>query len=193
MYANDDVSYALNRLMKTIIRYKDKAVMVTNVTFVSGDKPLLIQAYYIVEENGDEVNDYITKFDLTPVPLGFINFPEKKQATYLSRIPIREDWRQGLRQQNSRTMWGEAWWGNEQIANTVENKFPTLLNARKNCKGDKQTCAWTRDFAVDGAGHIYYRCEGVVGEFIDDANNYVLNAEYGWVEESLKEALNGYV
>lgn len=189
MYANDDVRYALNRLLDTIIRYNGKAVLVTNVTFVSPDQPLRVHAFYIVEEHGEnEIKDFISKFDLTPVPLGFINFPEKKQASYLSRIPIREDWRQGLRQANSRTMWGQQWWGNQQIANTIENNFPTLEKARSYCKGE-QTCAWTRDFAVDGGGHIYYRCEGVVGEFIDDTNNYVLNAEYGWVEESLKEAL----
>jgi hypothetical protein len=51
--------------------------------------------------------------------------------------------------------------------------------------------AWCRDFAVDGASRIYYRAEGVVGKF--EGDTYLLDAPFTWVEESLKEELNGYV
>lgn len=191
MYANDDVRYALNRLVGTMVRYREELVSVTNVLFNGNDKPL--QVYSEGVRSGQQYNAEIGEYDLTPVPLGFINLVRRKNVNFLSRIPIREDWRQGLRQNNARTLWGLNVWDDEAIARTVENDFPTIEQLRGDLKGEEQLGAWHRDFALDGQNNIYYRTEGKIGQFIGDSREYLLDGPFIWVEESLKEALDGYV
>lgn len=191
MYANDDVRYALNRLLQTMVRYQGQLVTVTNVLFNGTDQPL--QVYSEGVKSGLQYNDVIGNYDLTPVPLGFVNIVRRKNVNFLSRIPIREDWRQGLRQNNARTVWGLNVWDDEAIANTVENIFPTIEHLRGSLNGEEQLGAWHRDFAMDGCGSIYYRTEGRIGQFIGDSCEYLLDGPFTWVEESLKEALDGYV
>jgi hypothetical protein len=135
----------------------------------------------------------IGDYDLTPVPLGFVNLLRRKHVNFLSRIPLREDWRQGLRQNNARTLWGLNVWDDKAIACTVENDFPTIEQLRQDLNGEEQVGAWHRDFAMDGCGSIYYRTEGKIGQFVGDTTDYLLDGPFTWVEESLKEALDGHV
>lgn len=186
MYKNDDVQYAKNRLVETIVRYKERAVLVHNVW--DGGESLRLSSSDCV--TGDFIpDDDIDEFDLTPVPLGFVN--RHKKTLYVSRKPMREDWRQGLRGQNTQVLWG----GEEEVdvfdfksvGQTINGEFP-LIGETELRIGER--VAWHRDFCYDASGAIYYKWHGRVGNFTDLSNkSFLLDAEYHWIEESLREAL----
>lgn len=196
MYSNDDVAYANMRLQDTIITYNGRAVLVNGVHKDYGDKPLLVESSYIL--NHDKVGpfmDSIDNYSLLPVNLGFVNNKlrgtKRELAAYFVREPMRNDWRQGLRKQNARCIWGLNGWDMKAIARTVEGHYPQLDQALVFSEdADKgYGVAWCRDFCVGHGLDIYYRSYGKVGNFVKDTKEFLLDREFFWVEESLKEAI----
>ena len=189
MYPNDDVNYASQRLVETIIRYEGEAVEVVEVYLEDPDKPLKVRAFNILNEQ--PVVDYIDNYDLTPVKLGFVNLPAFNNVAYYERKPKRQDWRQGFRKNNAYLAWGFNWWDGKAIANTINGIFPKVEEAMNDLKGEGMFRAWHRDFCVNGMKDIFYRFYGKVGNFVErDGKEFVLDAKFFWVEESLKESLS---
>lgn len=186
MYKNDDVQYAKNRLVETIVRYKERAVLVHNVW--DGGESLRLSSSDCVTGEFVEDND-IDEFDLTPVPLGFVN--KHKKTLYVSRKPMREDWRQGFRTHNAQILYGwedDIEFDFKSVGQTINGEFPKIGEIPL-LFGER--VAWHRDFCYDAGGAIYYKWHGKVGNFTDLSNkSFLLDAEYYWVEESLREALS---
>ncbi len=86
MQLYNDKNYAGERLNGTIVRYNEKAVRVIAIGNATAVQYL---------NNGVAENVPYARLDLNPVPLGYCNFGGN--AIYLSRSPVREDWKQGLR------------------------------------------------------------------------------------------------
>ena len=155
MYKNDDVQYAKTRLMETIVRYKERAVLVHNVW--DGGESLRLSSSDCVTGEFVEDND-IDEFDLTPVPLGFVN--RYKRTLYVSRKPMREDWRQGFRAHNAQILYG---WEDgiefdyKSIGQTINGEFP-LIGETLLLYGER--VAWHRDFCYDWSGAIHYKWHG---------------------------------
>jgi hypothetical protein len=187
MYPNDSADYARGRLSGTIIRHMGKAVIVNDVRHDGPKQPLRVSAMIIKDKK--EISDKIDNFDLSPVPLGFVNYAKRNDvpfATYMARTPIRQDWRQGLRKQNAVFLWGAAWWHEEEIADTIEGLFPELDQALGIAKKKGGIVAWNREFAVDKDSNIYHRFYDKVGNFIDGGKRFLLDNKFFWVEENLK-------
>ena len=188
MYPNDNVEYAAGRLVETIIRYKGEAVNVMDVKLSSYEEPLYVKAYNILTTS--IVEDKIDEFDLTPVKLGFVNFEHLHNVAYYERKPMRQDWRQGLRKNNSCIAWGVQQWRDDCIAKTINGLFPSVADILVDLRGQEQLRAWHRDFCVNGTKQIFYRFYGKIGDFVDrDGKEFLLDEKFFWVEESLREAL----
>lgn len=184
MYPNDSADYAQGRLVNTIVRHQGKAVIVDAVRFVSADKPLNVVAHQILD--GKKISDKIDNFDLSPVPLGFVN--SVGDVGYLARTPIRRDWRQGLRRENATWLWHQLLWSYEEIANTIEGNYASLDDALK-LAPNRGLVAWNREFAVDDKHNIYHRFYDKVGNFIEGTKNFLLDPRFLWVEQNLKAAI----
>lgn len=183
--AYDDLTYARGRLNDTIIRYNERAVVVDSV--VPSKTGLVIKSTEIL--TGNNVNHPLVEFDLTPVRLGMSNMPNGK-VSYVARMPLRHDWRQGLRQQNTIFAWGDKNWDAHAIAKTIENDYPSLDAARELIiEEDRDYLAWCRNFCIDKKNAIYYRTFGKIGDFVDKTKNYLLDQKFFWVEQHLNEAL----
>jgi len=186
MQTYDEPAYAADRLVGTIVRYKGKAVKINNI-IPDGS----VELTYLTVNKRDLVK--LKDLDITPVPLGFCNY--NGSTTYLSRSPVRQDWKQGLR---SRTMRSSSpHWAPDEIpfkviGKTIENDYPSLENVIVHLKeGAVESMAWHKDFAIDKIGNIYYKTVGIVGAFLDfKERRFQLAKEYRWVLESLEEAVN---
>ena len=186
MQTYEEPGYAADRLMGTIVRHKGKAVKVDVIG--AGGKTGIT---YISTGRREECN--LRDLDITPVPLGFCNL--NREATYLSRCPVRQDWKQGLRNKTLRSSsdrWGIDEIPFKAIGYTIENNYPTLKDAFQHLsEGAVNMMAWCRNFAVDSQGNIYFKALGVVGEFLDrKERRFQLKKEFIWVQESLEEVLN---
>jgi len=189
MYDNDDLAYAQNRLVGTLIRYKDEVVSVRDVMYGKNKAdPLRIVGVRVLK--GDAINKPLPEFDLTPIKLGFVNFDGG--VAYISRKAMREDWRQGFRlhqmavhYQSDDLFIGDI--SGEKIAKTVENKYPIIEEIFDGVGNVTQ--AWCKSFATNPAGEILHRGFGKVGNFIGKTKEYLLDADFFWVEEQLKKAI----
>lgn len=188
MYSNDNVEYARNRLNGTIITHMGKAVEVIDVSFQGLKKPLEVVSTEII--TGNIISDKIDNYDLKPVKLGFVN--TKTSLYYIARMPLRNDWRQGFRkaQVAIKLQDGRGDIDMVSIANTIENIFPSIEEVREELKGKRNAMkAFCREFCIDAEDHIYYRAFGKIGNFIKGTREFLLDANFFWTEERLKEVV----
>lgn len=165
----DDINYANGRLVGTIVRLKDEPVKVNDIYLqVDG-----ITATVKHLKNGYNKDVLLNELNLEPVPLGFCNTP--RGLSYLTRVPLRRDWRQGLRQHNMVALMGvDPRFATERyLRRTIVGDYPTFKDALKQLKERKEDygfdhkIAFCRDFAIDesyGTPKILYKWFGVVGD-----------------------------
>lgn len=148
---NDNLQYAKTRLEGTIITYKKEPCLINEVLASKGGVSCSYSTY-------DEVGKAsVDDFDLTPIKLGFVNTPYG--TGFLSRKPIREDWRQGLRKQNCISYGDvrkEYLLELSSLRKTVLNLYPDLDEAIATNK------AFSRNFRISG-GDLMYRGDIVGG------------------------------
>ncbi len=87
----DTAEYANTRLSGTIVRLTNGTPIVVHQV---RDK-FIVEYSKLEDKEGELKKCPLSQVDLEPVPLGFVN--RQGGATYLSRQPKRDDWRQGLR------------------------------------------------------------------------------------------------
>lgn len=179
MYA-DDYEYANSRLTETIVRLKGEPVYVYKVgPGMKTDYSLLNEMHVMKQCKTEEL-------DLKPVPLGYCNY--NKNACYLSRIPMRRDWRQGLRRGNFASLSGmnADRIPYEALKQCIIGEYPTFTAALEAVKKLK-SIAWHRHWCVDANNQVFYKGNGrPVG--VVSGTDIVLSSKYQYLKEALKES-----
>lgn len=188
MILYDDVEYAKQKLIHTVVRVDNEPVMVMDM----GGGHVLIQ--YL--KDGTEKTVLYSTLDITPVPLGYMNTPTK--TVFICRRPMRQDWRQGLRSQNLVDLTGRSVeWDNVSLHNTIVGRYPTLEQAIDYFQENKDTrnpfavqktkdkTAFSREFALRSNGNIEYKGLFNVGKIRN--GRPVLEDEFLWLSETLEQ------
>jgi hypothetical protein len=180
MYS-DDYEYANSRLLDTIVRLDGEPVYVHQVM-------VGMNAQYCTLKDMDVTKMCkVDELDLKPVPLGYCNY--NKHACYLTRIPMRRDWRQGLRRGNFTSLTGADALRipYDALRQCIVGEYPTFEGALEAVKKVK-SMAWHRHWAVDSNNQVLHkgsiRPVGVV-----DKGQVVLSSRYQYLKEALKESL----
>ena len=92
----DDARYAQSRLEQTIVRNSDNEPVTVLTVESTGLGKLICECWDHVKEK--EQTYPLDSLNLKPIPLGYMNY--RNYCAYLSRMPMRQDWRQGLRRRN---------------------------------------------------------------------------------------------
>lgn len=177
----DDYEYANSRLTETIVRLNGEPVFIHRVG------PGMITSYNKLEGDGELQTCMADELDLHPVPLGYCNY--NKFACYLTRLPMRRDWRQGLRRGNFMSLTGPAAERipYEALRQAIIGDYPTFAKAIEAVKKVKSV-AWHRHWAVDCHGQLLHKGgERPVGIIRDGTPE--LDSKYFYLEEALKESL----
>ena len=125
----DSGEYANSRLNDSYVR--DEKGKVVKVLRVDEDFKTIVQDGVTLEERWTTLD----KLDLKPMPLGYINFD---QPQFLSRMPRRDDWRQGLRMRTTRGGRNFLWKPlPEQFQDMVDGKYPSFKEALQSVR-DRQ-------------------------------------------------------
>jgi hypothetical protein len=181
MYS-DDYEYASSRLSETIVRKGNEPV------YIYGVSPGMKVTYQVIDKPGEDpgVCD-IDELDLKPVPLGYCNF--NKNASYLTRIPMRRDWRQGLRQGNYMSLNGvdARKIPNTALAKVIKGEYPTFKDCLELVK-KLNSVAWHRHWAISNAGGLFHKGSAVPVCVILDGE-LKLSTKYQYLSEALKESL----
>lgn len=189
MRSYDTAEYARSRLIETVIRHGNKPVMVYDVGVHSLTNKIIIKYQDIM--NSDEVmlEDEIDNFNLDPVPLGYVNW--KNYAYYLTRMPMRKDWRQGLRLLNIVLPDGDRPpVPLKTVGETIMGNFPSFKSCldKLNSKKTIKAMAFCRDFSVS-TQEIQYKGMFPIGKVDMENGNIHINDGMSWIREALDEAL----
>jgi hypothetical protein len=140
----DEVNYAITRLPGTVVRLGKRPVTIMEISSTG----LVVFCY--LDGAGKVESCKLNDLDINPVPLGYVNKPDN--SYYAVRMPMRNDWKQGLRDVNIRTSDGAKilnyvnW---KHIAKTIQGEFTPY----KGClnmvqKGTAVKQAFGRNFAL---------------------------------------------
>lgn len=188
MYGND-YGYASTRIVQTIVRTKkgDPVYVIS----VGGDGVCYccpIDKEWRVE-NADRI--HLDELDMKPVRLGYVN--TAGEASYIQRIPMRRDWKQGLRSENCHgSHRGLYAMPMKDVKNCILGIYPTFSTALKDSKvgvarGRVKVLAWHRHWALSSRGDVYYKDYQKVGDL--DGDKVVLDKKFKYLEEYLAETL----
>jgi hypothetical protein len=193
MKTYDEADYANNRLRDTLVRLKDGTPIQILIIHSS------TQVVYMNLLNKQEKICTLADLNIDPVPLGYCNAGQS--CTYLVRMPMRQDWKQGLRSNSLRDINGRKVDINiYTIAQTIIGKFPSfseaidkVLNTTSknpfNTEARKpKAVAFNRDFCVKEDKLLEYKGVYIVGTF-NSNGGYDLKDRFGWVEDCLKLAI----
>lgn len=186
MYGKD-FGYASTRILNTIVRLANgDPVYVMHMSLEGMCYVCPLEKEWVIE-NCKQYD--LDDLDLHPVPLGYVN--SSGVATYLQRMPLRRDWKQGLRQENcsssNRRLYSLPM---DAVKKCIIGDYPTFkrayTDARKRSENTLKAIAWHRHWAVTSVGSIFYKNE-LVGETINDQPT--LNDKYKYLKEYLSETL----
>jgi len=177
----DDQEYVTMRLQNTVVRDKKLEILVNIFHVGEGEDGLWALVCKIGGEEVDRYNLSLSDLELSSPPLGNIDY--NGHTYFVSRMPKRNDWRQGLRRDNLVYV---------QDGRLYNYNFDSLkmLNAPvyNRYKPYKKGRAFSRNFSVDKEGALWYKCREIVGQDVDGVP--VLSVKYEWLKEALEDALN---
>jgi len=156
-YGNDYV-HANLRLNGSAVRYRNVPMRVDEVTR-DGD----VVGEYLISSKRVVVK--LDRVDVNPSPLGYLN--KGGVAVYLSRAPMRNDWKQGTRRKNIRSVNYEtrdlSW---SDIGRAMKGKYPTIDECLHDIDVDgASSVAFSRSYAVDARRRLLYKGRAV-GKFL---------------------------
>lgn len=175
----DNAAYARSRLNDTVVLYRKIPVYVLNVR-----EDLRAVVMPIHKPAQEQMLVPIRSLNVLDLQLGFHNLDNR--AVYLSRRPMRDDWRQGLRENNVFSNGIPISHGD--IGRALMHDYPTLEESVELVSaGAKQSMAWCKEFCVSAGGVLTWKYRPV-GDF--QKGVFTLSKRYEFLQPSLKENLN---
>lgn len=188
MKGYDDAGYASTRLTDTVVRTKDKGTPVLVHNILMSDNGPIVNCLDVLDKK--DVVIPLDELDVNPPPLGYVN--HGANATYVTRMPMRKDWKQGVRTSNMSTLQGynPIRLSLKHIGTTIIGKYPSFNSVVKAVRRAKpaQSMAFSRDFAVLHGDIIEYKGKFKVGKVEEDLSINLYD-EFHWVNEALIESL----
>jgi len=189
-----DVGYISNRLNDTVVR-DDKGRLIQFLG-LTGDgqrgaaKLSEVEATVRYVDTGHSCHLRLDRMVFETPRLGYISYDGR--AMYVARLPLRRDWRQGLRKENltvlsSGKLLGYPSHDYRPLVVPVQKRgsYPTVEECLDRVEDYYDSQAFHPDFAVDSKARLMYKGT-VVGGY--GSNGFELSEEYKWVEESLDNA-----
>ena len=173
----DTAEYASSRLQDTIVKYGGRAVSVCRV---EEDLTCVIRRLGTIETHVVPLSE----LDLTPIRLGYVNF--ERGSYYLQRVPKRNDWRQGLRNNNV----NHGILLEPCLSELLEGIYPSLGECVDATESGHDEKAFSRFFSVSQGGCLNYKGRRHVGEV--RGGKPVLLGDFKFLEEVLKESLDAH-
>lgn len=182
----EDWSYAKTRLEGTWVKYNKEPVFVERI---DGCNSCLVLP---MKPNGDYGIEFVVNMDdldLCPFNLGYANLGDV--ALYVSRQPMRRDWKQGLRVENIVVSAN----GEPTTRYRIRSKgfydmfmgtYPDFKQALTKSKA-LGSCAWHKHWAATTGQVLQYKHGEVVGSIVN--GKPVLDKGFEYLKESLQESL----
>ena len=176
-----DFQYGSNRVNTTIVMYEGKPHQIIDIdnlgrklisqNLISGRKRIL---------DWDP-----KKLDITPQQLGYVNL-SFGEAQYICRKPMRQDWKQGLRDNNTGTPKNNrSHFEVKAVTKALMNDYPDLEECYEFCKMGGDSMAFSKNFCLSHGLKVMYKGWVSIGTVTE---NMKIEIEKGkeWIEQALQ-------
>lgn len=177
--------YARTRLIGTIVTRKGKAI---NIIDITEDFTVV----FATLSTGVQSSCPWEELDITPVKLGYLNY--NRNVHYIFRLPMRRDWKQGLRNSTISTVKGKniERIPSRYLAKLIEGSYPKFNKVVEHLSSEKsrvEAMAFSRNFAVNKSMELIYKDKFTVGKLDNENGTYDLDPQFLWTVETLEEDL----
>jgi hypothetical protein len=186
---NNDASYARSRLNSSYMKGKEKGFYKI-VDIYSKTNDLDKATIIAFDEDRNEVKLHIKDLDFSIGKLGYVNDAYSGTAMFISRLPIRRDFRQGLRssqlshvRNGSYNNLSENWLESnaKSVNKCLRNRyqsFNTVIELAEECNGD---IAFSKNFALSSKYKLLYK-GFTVGDLTKN-DKFKLYTAFNFIEE----------
>ena len=185
-----EFEYAKSRLVGTIVRRRMAGgqLKAVNVELMEGGEVI-----HRILSNNTQDKCKLAELDISPVPLGYVNLNNK--ASYLTRKPMRQDWRQGFRNVSAAFVDYPMHWEDinfKKLSDTIEGIFPTFKQVIgkvvRNPNAEVGSMAFSRELAINTKKNLLYKTMHV-GD-VDDEGFVKYLPTFEWVDDTFREVVN---
>jgi len=193
----DNAEYAHGRLYQTIVRLNTgvpvycEAVRNGGEEFGRSDGSLILWYREVsLARYGSMQKKPIEEFNLASPPLGYTNY--EGNCHFVSRLPMRRDWRQGIRQSNLVLSYRGrqrhySFSSLNPLTVPILKMYPSYKETVNRVEDIYIDCAFTRNFSLDERGRLWYKGKQTVGE--DREGVPQLFSKFFWLKELLAEEM----
>ncbi|MHA2086326.1 MAG: hypothetical protein ACXABD_21485 [Candidatus Thorarchaeota archaeon] len=190
MFADDNIGYLKGRLEGTVIRMKcDTPLLVTGV-YRENDGSVILHGARAPHEGVEIIIVPLKEAVLKSPILGMVN--KRGGSFFLSRRPLRHDWRQGLRPSNvmktKRGVGRGSDCSNKDISNAILGRFSSFEVSLDRARRNQYNVAFSRKFSVDSESLVWYKERFVVAKVVK--NKPELKKDFFWLKELLDAEIN---
>lgn len=187
---NNDAEYAKSRIVSSCMKSKENLLRVYDIKAVNND--FSTAAILAVDENKKNVIVKASDLSFNVGQLGYINEFISGIAYYLTRLPIRRDFKQGLRssqlcysRNGSTSTISESWFENniKPINNCLNNKYPKLEKAIETIDESNCDVAFSKNFALNEKYALLYK--GFKAGRLTKDDKIKLDFNFNFIEEEL--------
>lgn len=187
MYGKD-YSYASSRLCGTIVRHKGNPVMVESISYTGHATVSTVVTHKQYETHLDEL-------DVSCPEMGMLN--TLGRLKYVVRMPMRRDWKQGVRRNNVKDILHGTRLTDKEIYRVIRGNYPSYAEAICKTMEEDYPVAFHRHWAVSLDGDrlkLLYKWYGTAGYADEDGTNIQLRNrdtfQFKNLEQALLEAIN---
>ena len=194
----EDADYAHQRLTGTIIS-KDNTPIIVTQCYYNDDMKVVVGYTSLATGRGGTA--LLSNLSVIPIDMGNVNYHGRSIS--MSRKPMRRDWRQGARHQNTVTSMGHGGDARNNILRSkamvkcVKNDYPTFKDCLDKVHNDEVvSIAFSKKFSLGNKyleGHedvslvVFYKSNESVG-VVEDGRVELFD-KYKYLDESLKEVM----
>ncbi len=186
---NNDAGYARSRITSSFMKGKEKGFY--KIIDIYGKNNELDKSTIVaLDEHREEVKLTIKDLDFSIGKLGYVNDSMSGNAMYISRLPIRRDFRQGLRSSQlsfirnfSYNPVSENWLDNnaKAVNNCLRNKYKPFEVVIELAEEYNEDIAFSRNFALSSKYKLLYK-GFVIGDLTKE-DKFKLHNQFNFIEE----------
>jgi hypothetical protein len=194
---NNDVEYARSRIISSYVKGSPEKKGLHYIVDIRSKNNQLNEARILAyNETGEQQELNINDLSFSVGRLGYVNDRASGLATFLSRVPIRRDYRQGLRysqlcylRNGSSNAISEHWMKTnvKSINKCLEQDYPSFETVTELVEEYNVDVAFNRNFAISNKYKLLYK-GFVVGDLTKD-DKLKLNNQFNFVEEELAKVV----
>jgi hypothetical protein len=197
---NNDANYAASRIVGTYLPLTNKRGLAYIIDLKKSNGSNSLKEASILASSkksigGDYESFKITDFLFSVGSLGYVN-SRFQGAAYLVRLPIRRDYKQGLRtnqcaiQRNTSLLNLQGEWLSQNISTVsdcINGVFPSVEEAIERVEEQTEDVAFSRSFAVSANYKLLYK--GFNAGKLTKDDKLLLDAKFSFLEQELSKVV----